>query len=93
MEGTFGRAEKPPIAPLIRKAFRGVLVLNSDYTPERATQAVQDGDADAIAFGRPFIANPDLPHRIAHGIPLAPDVMATWYSQGEAGYTDYPRAA
>ena len=54
---------------------------------------MQSGEADAIAFGRPFIANPDLPHRIAHGIDLAPDVMATWYSQGAAGYTDYPRAA
>ncbi len=92
-EGTFGRAERPPIAPLVRQVFSGVLVLNSDYTPQRAAQAVSDGQADAIAFGRPFIANPDLPHRIAQGIALTPDVMATWYSQGEAGYTDYPRAA
>ena len=51
------------------------------------------GEADAIAFGRPFIANPDLPHRLAAKVPLNKDVMATWYSQGPEGYVDYPAAA
>lgn len=45
-----------------------------------------------LAFGRPFLANPDLPYRFAHGLPLNPDVPATWYSQGSEGYTDYPAA-
>ena len=54
---------------------------------------LDSGIADAIAFGRTFIANPDLPRRIAENIPLAKDVMATWYSQGPEGYVDYPAAA
>lgn len=92
-DGTFGKAEVDPIAPLIRKVFKGPLVLNSDYTLEKAQTALAAGEADAIAFGRPFISNPDLPHRLAKNIPLAPDNMATWYSQGPEGYTDYPAAA
>lgn len=91
-EGTFGKADRPPVAPAIRKVFKGPLVLNSDYTAESAQQALDSGVADAIAFGRPFIANPDLPHRLANHIPLAKDVMATWYSQGPEGYIDYPAA-
>ena len=90
-EGTFGKPGTHPVAPEIKRAFDGPLVLNSDYDPERAQAAVADGQADAIAFGRPFIANPDLVERIATGAPLASDVQATWYSQGAEGYTDYPR--
>ena len=92
-EGTFGKAEVPPLAPVIRRAFGGKLVLNSDYTGATAQSALDSGVADAIAFGRPFLANPDLPHRLRDGIPLTPDVMATWYSQGPEGYIDYPVAA
>ena len=92
-QGTFGKAERPPVAPAIRAAFSGPLVLNSDYTGETAQAELAAGNADAIAFGRPFIANPDLPHRIAANIPFTPDVMATWYSQGNEGYIDYPKAA
>ena len=72
--------------------FRRPLVLNQDYTFEAAQEAVQQGQADAIAFGRKFIANPDLPTRFAKGLPLQADEMATWYSRGEHGYTDYPFA-
>ncbi len=92
-DGTFRQADRPALAPAIRSAFGGVLVLNSDYDGVRGQATLDAGEADAIAFGRPFIANPDLPRRIAEGIPLAPDVMATWYSQGTEGYTDYPAAA
>jgi 2,4-dienoyl-CoA reductase-like NADH-dependent reductase (Old Yellow Enzyme family) len=92
-EGTFGRAEVPPVAPAIRQAFTGPLVLNSDYGAASGQAALDSGVADAIAFGRTFIANPDLPRRFRDGIPLNPDVMATWYSQGPEGYTDYPAAA
>lgn len=93
LDGTFGRGERPPIAPLIRAAFSRVLVLNSDYTLARATADIASGLADAISFGRPFLANPDLPHRLALGLALNPDDMKTWYSQGPAGYIDYPTAA
>jgi 2,4-dienoyl-CoA reductase-like NADH-dependent reductase (Old Yellow Enzyme family) len=91
-DGTFGKTDVPPVSPKIREVFRGPLVLNSDYTKERAEAAVARGLADAITFGRPFIANPDLPLRLARGLPLAKDDMATWYSQGDVGYVDYPAA-
>lgn len=89
-DGTFGTAEVEPVAPTIRKFFKGPLVLNSDYTAEKAQAALDSGGADAIAFGRPFLANPDLPERLRTGAPLNKDNMATWYSQGEEGYIDYP---
>jgi 2,4-dienoyl-CoA reductase-like NADH-dependent reductase (Old Yellow Enzyme family) len=92
-EGTFGKAEVPPIAPDIRKAFAGPLVLNSDYTLEKSQAVLAAGEADAITFGRPFISNPDLPYRLAKGLDLTPDNMPTWYSQGPEGYIDYPAAA
>ncbi|HYD12588.1 MAG TPA: alkene reductase [Allosphingosinicella sp.] len=92
-DGTFGKAEVDPVHPHIRKVFKGPLVLNSDYTRARAQQALDAGEADAIAFGRPYISNPDLVDRLRRGADLAPDVMATWYSQGPEGYVDYPALA
>ncbi|MBX9931589.1 MAG: alkene reductase [Methylobacterium sp.] len=91
--GTFGTANHPPIAPAIKAAFGGPLVLNSDYDGERAQAAVEAGEADAIAFGRPFIANPDLVERLSKGAPLNKDDARTWYSQGPEGYLDYPALA
>lgn len=90
--GTFGKADRPPVHPVIRKAFSGKLFLNSDYTFARAQAALAAGEADGIAFGRPFLANPDLPYRFVKGLPLNQDVMQTWYSQGPEGYVDYPTA-
>ena len=91
--GTFGTADQPPIAPAIREVFHHGLVLNSDYDGDRAAAALASGEVDAIAFGRTFIANPDLPRRLRDGVPLNADDMATWYSRGAEGYTDYPTAA
>lgn len=91
-DGTFGKAEVPPVAPVIRKAFAGPLVLNSDYDAAKAQAALDAGEADAITFGRTFLANPDLPRRFAENLPLNKDNMATWYSQGPEGYIDYPFA-
>ncbi len=65
-------------------------MLNSDYTLARGQAALDAGEADAIAFGRPFISNPDLVARLRAGTTLQDDVMATWYSQGAEGYVDYP---
>jgi len=78
-----------------RKVFRGPLMGNCGYTLESAEQAVADGLADLIAFGRPFISNPDLVVRFRHGWPLAqPADMADWYSPtGAKGYTDFPAHA
>ena len=91
--GTFGSTTVPRLSPAIRKVFKGPLILNSDYTLDAAQAAIASGVADAISFGRPFISNPDLPARLVNGTPLAPDVMAQWYSQGPEGYIDYPAAA
>jgi 2,4-dienoyl-CoA reductase-like NADH-dependent reductase (Old Yellow Enzyme family) len=91
-DGTFGKAEVPPVAPAIRKVFAGPLVLNSDYDGAKAQAALNSGVADAISFGRTFLANPDLPARLRRGTPLNKDNMATWYSQGAEGYVDYPTA-
>ncbi len=90
--GTFGKAEVPPIAPAIRKVFKGVLILNSDYDALTAQAQLDAGTADAIAFGRTFLANPDLPRRFAQNIPLNKDDPKTWYAQGPEGYVDYPFA-
>jgi 2,4-dienoyl-CoA reductase-like NADH-dependent reductase (Old Yellow Enzyme family) len=91
-EGTFGKAEVAPVAPTIRKAFKGPLILNSDYDGARAEAVLAADEADGIAFGRPFISNPDLPRRLRDGLPLAKDNMKTWYSQTAEGYVDYPSA-
>lgn len=88
--GTFGASEQPKVSPLIRPEFAGPLVLNQDYTAETAQADLDSGVADAISFGRPFISNPDLVERLRTGAPLAPDVMAQWYSPGPEGYVDYP---
>jgi 2,4-dienoyl-CoA reductase-like NADH-dependent reductase (Old Yellow Enzyme family) len=89
-EGTFGKAEVDPVHPHIRKAFAGPLVLNSDYGLKRGQAALDADEADAITFGRTFLANPDLVERLRGGAELNPDDQATWYSQGPEGYVDYP---
>jgi N-ethylmaleimide reductase len=90
-DGTFGKTDVPKLSPAIRKVFSGVLVVNSDYdTAEEAQAAIDSGVADAISFGRTFIANPDLPERLKAGAPLAVSDAPTWYSRGPKGYVDYP---
>jgi 2,4-dienoyl-CoA reductase-like NADH-dependent reductase (Old Yellow Enzyme family) len=91
--GTFGKASRPPVAPTIKAAFGGPLVLNADYDGASGQLALDEGRADAVAFGRTFLANPDLPARIRAGAPLTKDVVETWYSQGDEGYVDYPTMA
>lgn len=84
-----------PVVPLgtkamFRSAFKGTLILSGGYDPAAAESDLQDGKADLIAVGRPFLANPDLVKRWNTGAPLnAPD-MSTFYTPGEKGYTDYP---
>ena len=90
--GDFGKTEVPRVSPLIRKVFKGPLVLNQEYTLENATEDLASGLADAISFGRPYISNPDLVARLAHNTELATDNFRTWYSPGAVGYTDYPTA-
>jgi N-ethylmaleimide reductase len=90
--------DKAPELPLafrhaVRAAFSGKILYAGRYTAEKGARLVEAGLADLIAFGRPFIANPDLRERIARGWPLNPLDAATLYSGAEAGFTDYPRHA
>jgi N-ethylmaleimide reductase len=89
---SMGSPEVPiEIKKSIRKIFQGTIILSGGYTKERAENELQGGLADLIAFGRPFINNPDLVERFAHGWPLSKELdMKTFYSPGEKGYTDYP---
>src|SRR5271155_773022 len=90
-----GRAEVnwqnvPSAMVLFRSVWRGVLISAGGFTGETAEAAIAQGHADAIAFGRIFISNPDLPRRLQHGLPLTPYNRATFYGGDVAGYTDYP---
>jgi len=78
------------LVPQIRKAYRGTLIINSDYHLEDANAALSTGRADAIAFGRTFLANPDLVARLKANAPLNKPDPETFYTQGSEGYTDYP---
>lgn len=77
----------------LRYTYHGRIVYAGRYTPERAAALLASGLGDLVAFGRPFIANPDLPQRIVNGWPLAPVDAATMYGGGQRGYTDYPAYA
>ncbi|SMC28049.1 N-ethylmaleimide reductase [Andreprevotia lacus DSM 23236] len=77
----------------LRQAFSGALIFCGNYTAEKAEALVAAGTADAIAFGRPFIANPDLVARFARGAALNTPDQATFYGGSEKGYTDYPTLA
>jgi 2,4-dienoyl-CoA reductase-like NADH-dependent reductase (Old Yellow Enzyme family) len=78
------------LAPLIKKAFGGPVIVNEQYTLEQSIADLDAGVADAVGFGRTFIANPDLPARLRLGAPLNELNPATLYAPGPAGYTDYP---
>ena len=92
-EGTFGKTDVPKLSPKIREAFSGVLVLNQDYSFEAGQRDLDSGVADAIAWGRKLIGNPDLPERFRQRAELNQDNMRTWYTPGPEGYTDYPALA
>jgi len=76
----------------LRNAYSGRVIVAGKYTPERAQQILSSGMADLVAFGRPFIANPDLPARYAAGLPLAAFDPATLFGGAEQGYSDYAPA-
>jgi len=90
-----GRAEVnhqnvPSAMVLYRPMWSGKLISAGGFTGEAADAAIAAGHADAIAFGRIFISNPDLPRRLQHGFALTPYNRATFYGGEETGYTDYP---
>lgn len=82
------------ISPELKKRFGGVLIANEGFDLEKAQQVIAAGEADAVSFGKIFIANPDLPHRLKLNVPLNPYHSETFYGYGlqdpTVGYTDYP---
>lgn len=76
----------------IRNAFQNTLIISGGYDKERAEADLLDDKGDLVAFGKPFISNPDLVFRMKHDVPLADTDRATFYIGGAKGYTDYPFA-
>lgn len=86
--------EDAPVMPAafkeaLRIIFHGTLIYSGKYTSERAEEALAKGWADLIGFGRPFIANPDLPHRLKNSLPLNQPVREQFFGGGKEGYIDY----
>ena len=78
---------------LLRESYRGTLLVCGGFDRDSGEQWLREGRADAVAYGRHFLANPDLPERLREGAALNPDDRATYYGGGEHGYTDYPTLA
>ena len=78
------------IGPQLKKAFGGIYIANEKFTQATAEQVLAAGEADAVAFGQLYIANPDLPERFKLGAPLNVPQPETFYAVGATGYTDYP---
>jgi N-ethylmaleimide reductase len=74
----------------LRKIFTGKIIAAGGFEPDTAEAAVRESDADLVAFGRHFVANPDLPKRIRLGLPLNAYDRDTFYTFDARGYTDYP---
>ena len=81
------------LGPLLKQAFGGVYIANEKLTKESATALINEGKADAAAFGQWFLANPDLPHRLQIDAPVNQPNYETIYQPGPVGYTDYPTLA
>ena len=77
-------------ARLIRKHFRGTIIAAGGFKRDSAEAILQAGDADLVAFGRDFIANPDLPERLRRDLPLNAYDRPSFFGGNEAGYVDYP---
>ncbi len=85
--------QQPIAAQHLRPKFSRVLIAAGGFTRESAEAIIEAGDADLVAFGRTFIANPDLPERFRRGLPLNPYDRSTFYGGNARGYTDYPTYA
>ena len=90
MRADFLGEQKADVVTPFRSLYNGQLILNMGYSPEEAADTVESHNADAIAFGTAFLANPDLPERIRQGAELNEPDPNTFYTQDEKGYTDYP---
>jgi N-ethylmaleimide reductase len=81
------------VTPLLRDKFDGAMVVNGGYDVHSGDAAIARGEADLVAFGVPFLANPDLPARYRKNEMLNPADQATFYAGEEKGYIDYPALA
>jgi 2,4-dienoyl-CoA reductase-like NADH-dependent reductase (Old Yellow Enzyme family) len=81
------------LGPLLKKEFGGPYIANEKFTKQSAQQLLDAGDADAVAWGKLYIANPDLVRRFELNAPLNEPDASTFYAAGEKGYTDYPSLA
>lgn len=79
------------IAKRYRPIYKGTLIINGDFDQERGNRYILEGLADAVAFGKPYVSNPDLVERFAQDAPLQDWDQGTFYTPGEKGYTDYPK--
>lgn len=82
--------DQPALGPSLKQAFGGVYIANENFTAESAREAIRSGTADAVAFGRLAIGNPDLVERFRTGAPLNTPDPSTFFGEGPGGYTDYP---
>lgn len=89
----FDNPAVPRLAPTLRPLFRGPVIVNGAFDRESAHAALARGEADLVAFGIPFLANPDLPERLRRRAPLNDPLRATFYGGDARGYTDYPALA
>lgn len=85
--------DEPRLGPELKRAFGGVYIANQGHTLVTAQRVLAVGEADAVAWGKLYIANPDLPRRLAQGAALNPPDAATFYGGTGKGYTDYPTLA
>jgi N-ethylmaleimide reductase len=90
MRADFMGEQQGDVMTPIRSIYQGAIVGNMGYSAEEAEAAITAGNLDAVAFGVPFLANPDLPDRFAKNAPLNPPDPTKFYSAGAEGYTDYP---
>ncbi|MCX8496433.1 MAG: alkene reductase [Akkermansiaceae bacterium] len=82
--------DAPALGPSLKESFGGVYIANEGFTADSAREAIAAGKADAVAFGKSAIANPDLVARFRKGVPLNEPDPSTFYGDGPVGYSDYP---
>jgi len=93
MRSDFFQAQQGDVMTPAREHYKGLLVGNMGYSADEAAEAIASGKLDAVAFGVPFLSNPDLPARFKLGAPLNAADSSTFYTADAKGYTDYPALA
>ena len=89
-QGNHANGRPEEVIEAIRVVYKGTYIANGAYTAKEARTRISEGRCDLVTFGRPFIANPDLPERFRENAPLNEWDDSTFYGGGEHGYTDYP---